>query len=49
MDALCDRLVVDASICIDLMVFRPMGMFERPTNFSVEFDSGPGRVTASGQ
>lgn len=38
-DALCDFLPTGAEICLDLMEFRPMGMFERPTNFPVDFSA----------
>jgi cytochrome P450 len=36
-NALCDFLPTGAQIRDDLMEFRPMGMFNRPTNFPVEF------------
>ena len=32
-DAMCDFLPTGADICADVMEFRPMGMFERPTEF----------------
>lgn len=36
-NALCDFLPTGASMCPDLMEFRRMGMFNRPTNLRVEF------------
>jgi cytochrome P450 len=39
-DAVCDFLPTGAEICPDLMEFRPMGMFERPTNFPVNLSAG---------
>ena len=38
-DAICNFLPTGAEICLDLMEFRPMGMFERPTNFPVNFSA----------
>jgi cytochrome P450 len=38
-DALCDFLPTGAEIRPDLMEFRPMGMFERPTNLPVDFSA----------
>lgn len=39
-DALCDFLPTTASVCPDLMEYRPMGMFERPTTLPVDFSGG---------
>lgn len=38
-DALCDVLPTGAEIRPDLMAFRPMGMFNRPTNFPVDLSA----------
>jgi cytochrome P450 len=38
-DALCDFLPSGAQIRPELMKFAPMGMFERPTNFPVDFSA----------
>jgi cytochrome P450 len=38
-NAMCDFLPTGAEIRSDLMEFRPMGMFERPTNLPVDFSS----------
>jgi cytochrome P450 enzyme len=40
-DALCEVLATDAEIRPDLMEFRPMGTFQRPTNFPVDFGTDP--------
>ena len=38
-DAICDFLPTGAQIRPDLMEFRPMGLFERPTNLPVDFSA----------
>ena len=38
-DALCEFLPTGAEIRNDLMEFRPMGTFERQTNFPVDFSA----------
>jgi cytochrome P450 len=39
-NAMCDFLPTGAEVRPDLMEFRPMGMFERPTNLPVDFSAG---------
>jgi cytochrome P450 len=38
-NAMCDFLPTGAEVRPDLMEFRPMGMFERPTNLPVDFSA----------
>lgn len=38
-DSMCDFLPTGAEVRPELMEFRPMGMFDRPTNFPVDFSA----------
>jgi len=38
-DAMCDFLPTGAEVRSDLMEFRPMGMFKRPTNLPIDFSA----------